>query len=97
MFNFGSAMGIQHELNKHAGAVNSLMLKTFSTSNNAISSMLLLSHGNDGDLVTWNLNRKLIMCPEWRESDICEICREPFFWAYRIKFNTNRQVRLRYN
>lgn len=94
MFNFGSAaMGIQYELNKHAGSVKSLMFKPIRSNdnNNNNNQWLLLSHGNDGDLVTWNLNRKIIMCPEWRESDTCEICREPFFWAYKIKFNTNRQ------
>ena len=62
-------------------------------SENSNEPPLLLSLGSDGEIVTWNLNKKLIMCPEWRESDICEICREPFFWAYKIKFNTNRQVR----
>lgn len=43
----------------------------------------LVSGGEDAILVAWNMKMERIQTPEWKESDVCQVCKRPFFWNLR--------------
>lgn len=48
----------------------------------------LVSGGEDAVLVAWNMSSERLQTPDWKESDICEICRKPFFWNLKAMMET---------
>ncbi|CAB4004622.1 WD repeat and FYVE domain-containing 2-like isoform X1, partial [Paramuricea clavata] len=43
----------------------------------------LFSISNDGILGIWDMTAKRNETPEWKESDMCQFCNSPFFWAFK--------------
>lgn len=54
----------------------------------------LVSAGEDGVIVFWDMNQPRKETPEWNESDSCQLCSRPFFWNLRAMMD-QRQLGLR--
>lgn len=54
----------------------------------------LVSAGEDGVLIFWDMNPQRRETPEWKESDVCQLCDRPFFWNLRAMMD-KRQMGLR--
>jgi len=75
VWDIGGKKGTVYELQGHKGKVTGLeYLKKTNQ---------LISGGEDAILVAWNMKIPRQETPEWKESDICETCRKPFFWNLR--------------
>ena len=62
------------------------------------TSKQLVSAGDDGLLIFWQLDVKRDVTPAWKTADRCEMCNAPFFWNWRQIWDekrlvVNRQVR----
>jgi len=54
----------------------------------------LLSTGEDGRLVCWDMAKSRIETPDWAESDNCQLCNRPFFWNVKSMYE-QKQMGLR--
>ena len=57
----------------------------------------VLSAGDGGSLVAWDMAAKRSETPAWATADTCQICEAPFFWNFRAMWDRKvvgiRQVR----
>ena len=44
----------------------------------------LISGSEDQKLVVWDMDAKRRENPQWKESDVCELCKKPFFWNFKL-------------
>lgn len=58
------------------------------------STKQMVSAGEDGVIVFWDMNQSRQETPEWVESDLCQLCGRPFFWNLRAMMD-QRQLGLR--
>jgi len=72
VWDIGGKQGTVYELQGHKGKVTGLSYLKKSSQ--------LISGGEDGILVAWNMQIQRTETPDWKESDICETCKRPFFW-----------------
>ncbi|CAL8107195.1 unnamed protein product [Orchesella dallaii] len=75
VWDIGGKKGTVYELQGHKGKVTGLSYLT--------RTHQLISGGEDAILVAWNMKGERLQTPEWKESDICEVCKRPFFWNLR--------------
>ncbi|XP_023335194.1 WD repeat and FYVE domain-containing protein 2 [Eurytemora carolleeae] len=54
----------------------------------------LLSSGEDGKLVCWDMSLQRLETPDWAESDNCQLCNRPFFWNMKSMYE-QKQIGLR--
>ncbi|OQV23767.1 WD repeat and FYVE domain-containing protein 2 [Hypsibius exemplaris] len=80
VWDIGGKEGIAYELQAHTGKVTSLHY--------AASTQQLFSAGEDGIVAIWNMDIKRNETPSWVESDNCQQCNKPFFWNFRMMFDT---------
>jgi hypothetical protein len=48
----------------------------------------LISGAEDSKIVIWDMDAKRKENPQWRESDVCEYCKVPFFWNFKVMWDT---------
>lgn len=103
VWDIGGQRGNAYELQGHHSKVGScirdeLELDTSLVKVSALcylnSSKQLISGGEDSVLVFWNMDQHRQETPEWKESDICQLCNRPFFWNLRAMMD-QRQLGLR--
>lgn len=58
------------------------------------STKQLISAGEDGVIVVWDMSQARKETPPWSESDSCQLCSRPFFWNFRAMMD-QRQLGLR--
>lgn len=58
------------------------------------STKQLISAGEDGVLVFWDMSQPRQETPVWGESGLCQLCGRPFFWNLRAMVD-QRQLGLR--
>lgn len=74
-WDIGTKKGNAYELNGHQTKVTSLQY--------ARGKKRLISSGDAGALVIWDMSAERYMTPEWKNSDVCLLCDTPFFWNWR--------------
>jgi WD40 repeat protein len=88
VWDIGSQKGTAFELNGHLSAVYGLSYSQHVRK--------LLSSGHDQKLVVWDMEISRTETPSWKESDVCQMCEDTFFWNVkemwnRKKIDLNRQ------
>jgi len=86
VWDIGGRQGRVWELHGHKSKVTSLV---FSQTHNK-----LISAGEDGKLVCWDMSKRRLETPDWAESDNCQLCNRPFFWNVKSMYE-QKQVGLR--
>uniref|UniRef100_A0A1I8AAP6 FYVE-type domain-containing protein n=1 Tax=Steinernema glaseri TaxID=37863 RepID=A0A1I8AAP6_9BILA len=79
MWDLGGKKGQAYELNGHDSKVMSLQY--------AQEKGRLFSADAAGTLVCWDMMANRIETPDWRSSDICELCDSPFFWNFKAMWD----------
>jgi len=77
-WDIGGQKGTAYELQGHNGRVMAL---TYSN-----ASQTIISGGDDSVLGFWDMSLNRAETPNWAESDICQRCDSPFFWAVKKMF-----------
>ncbi|XP_046854021.1 WD repeat and FYVE domain-containing protein 2-like isoform X2 [Xenia sp. Carnegie-2017] len=86
VWDIGGGKGTALELHGHHSKVVGLACVSHSKR--------LFSISNDGVLGIWNMATKRKETPEWVDSDFCQYCRSPFFWAFKQMWD-QKQIGLR--
>ncbi|EGD77073.1 hypothetical protein PTSG_07413 [Salpingoeca rosetta] len=86
LWDIGGQKGERIELRCHTSRISTLV--------HLPEEQTLLSLGTDGLLVIWDLKTQRTPCPDWEESDTCQLCELPFFWNVK-KMWENRSVSVR--
>jgi len=86
VWDIGGRQGRVWELHGHNSKVTALAYSHNHTR--------LLSAGEDGKLVNWDMSRNRLETPDWTESNNCQLCNRPFFWNVRSMYE-QKQVGLR--
>ncbi|CAP37296.2 Protein CBR-WDFY-2 [Caenorhabditis briggsae] len=72
MWDIGGGKGEAYELNGHNGKVTTLCA--------APAAKRLFSADEHGKLMCWDMDVRRVETPEWKTSDCCQKCNQPFFW-----------------
>ncbi|EDO26009.1 predicted protein [Nematostella vectensis] len=75
IWDIGGQQGTAFELQGHISKVQALCF--------AAHSKKLISCGEDGAIMVWDMRIKRKETPEWSQCDICERCGGPFFWNFK--------------
>ncbi|XP_060517053.1 WD repeat and FYVE domain-containing protein 2 [Cylas formicarius] len=86
VWDIGGRQGHAYELQGHHNKVSALHYSQ--------STKQLISAGEDGVLVFWDMVQPRQETPDWIESDVCQLCKRPFFWNLRGMMD-QRQLGLR--
>jgi len=86
VWDIGGRQGKVWELHGHKSKVTSLVYSHKNTR--------LLSTGEDGKLVSWDMSASRLETPDWSESDNCQLCNRPFFWNVKSMYE-QKQMGLR--
>lgn len=79
-WDIGNRKGAAYEMRGHKTRITSLYFSK--------DKKTLLSSSEDFSLVAWNMSAKRSEPPEWSKSDKCERCAKPFFWNFRVMYET---------
>lgn len=82
VWDIGGRQGTAYELQGHRNKVTWLCYAPMKN--------LLISGGEDSVVVFWDMNADRKETPEWVESDVCQLCKRPFFWNIRAMVETHR-------
>jgi WD40 repeat protein len=80
VWDIGGKKGTVFELQGHKGKVTGLAYLG--------KAGQLISGGEDAILVAWNMRCQRVETPPWKESDLCELCKKPFFWNLKAMFDS---------
>ncbi|XP_045470295.1 WD repeat and FYVE domain-containing protein 2 [Harmonia axyridis] len=86
VWDIGGQQGHAYELQGHHNKVSALYYLN--------TTKQLVSAGEDGVIVFWEMGQERKETPEWVESDLCQLCGRPFFWNLRAMMD-QRQLGLR--
>jgi len=86
VWDVGGRKGTVYELHGHRNKVTCInylpALKT------------LMSSGEDGNLILWNMGVEREETADWNDSDCCQLCNRPFFWNFKAMYD-QKQIGLR--
>lgn len=86
VWDIGGRQGTVWELHGHTEKVTALVYSQ--------KYKRLLSGGEDGKLVCWDMSKSRVETPDWAESDNCQLCNRPFFWNVKSMYE-QKQMGLR--
>ena len=72
--------GVTYDLEGHKDRINSIVFINLTRQ--------LISGSDDQTMIVWDMNAKRVENPQWREADKCEYCNKPFFWNYKLMWET---------
>lgn len=75
-WDIGGQKGITYDLEGHKDRVQAIVYVPLAK--------LLLSGAEDSKIVIWDMDAKRKENPQWHESDVCDICKKPFFWNFKL-------------
>ncbi|VDP11070.1 unnamed protein product [Soboliphyme baturini] len=79
VWDIGSCKGTAFELMGHKTKITSLAYSP--------SKLKLLSADESGCVVCWDMNIQRQETPEWKTSNVCQCCGDPFFWNMKDMWN----------
>lgn len=75
-WDIGGQKGITYDLEGHKDRVTSIIYIPLTR--------VLLSGSEDFKIVVWDMQAQRRENPKWNESDVCEFCKKPFFWNFKL-------------
>jgi WD40 repeat protein len=75
-WDIGGQKGTTYDLEGHKDRVDALLYVPLTRQ--------LLSGSQDSHIVVWDMNARRKENPQWKESDVCEHCKKPFFWNVKM-------------